>query len=56
VTFAGAALDRLLISTAIDDLTSEQLAAHPDSGCLFLADVDATGLPTVPWQAPTDLT
>jgi sugar lactone lactonase YvrE len=56
VTFAGAALDRLLISTAIDDLTSEQLAAHPDSGCLFLADIDATGLPTVPWQAPTDLT
>lgn len=50
VTFAGPALDTLLISTAIDDLTPEQIAAHPGSGALFLAEVDARGLPTSAWR------
>lgn len=51
VTFAGPNLDRLVISTAIDDLTDEQLTAHPQSGSLFLADVEARGLPATAWQA-----
>ena len=53
VTFAGAGLDRLVISTAIDDLSAEERAAHPDSGALFLADVDARGLPTTSWRTTT---
>ena len=43
VTFVGPNLDRLLITTAIDDLSGEQLASHPQSGALFLADVGRAG-------------
>lgn len=50
VTFAGPNLDRLVITTAIDDLTAEQLLEHPESGSLFVADVDARGLPTSHWR------
>ena len=50
VTFAGPQLDLLVISTAIDDMTAEQLAAYPESGSLFLADVGARGLRTSPWR------
>ncbi len=50
VTFAGPCLDVLVISTAIDDLSAEQLIAYPESGGLFLADVDAKGLPTSIWR------
>jgi sugar lactone lactonase YvrE len=50
VTFAGPDLDVLLISTAIDDLSPAQLAAHPQSGALFTAQVDARGLPTSVWR------
>ena len=49
VTFAGPALDTLLISTAIDDLSPAQLAAHPESGALFTAEVNARGLTTSTW-------
>jgi sugar lactone lactonase YvrE len=47
--FVGTGLDRLLITTATKDLTAAQLAAHPDAGRLFLADVGAVGLPATPW-------
>ena len=50
VTFAGADLDTLVITTAIDDLTVAQRAANPHAGSLFLARVDVTGLPANPWQ------
>jgi sugar lactone lactonase YvrE len=47
--FVGESLDTLLISTARKDLSPEQLEEFPDSGRLFTARVEATGLPTVPW-------
>ncbi len=47
--FVGPGRDRLLITTGREELPAADLAAHPDSGRLFLADVGATGLPTVPW-------
>jgi sugar lactone lactonase YvrE len=50
VTFAGPGLDRLVITTAIDDLSTEQLAAHPESGGVFIADVEARGLPSSRWR------
>ena len=59
VAFVGPDLDVLLITTARTGLTPEQLAAHPDSGRLFTARVDAVGVPTTPWSgswAPLDPT
>ena len=47
--FIGESLDTLLISTARKDLSPQKLEEFPDSGRLFTARVDATGLPTVPW-------
>ena len=52
VAFVGAALDRLLITTATAMLDAAQLAAYPMSGQLFLADVGVTGLPVTPWAGP----
>jgi sugar lactone lactonase YvrE len=49
VAFVGPRLDRLLITTATKDLTDADLARHPDSGRLFLADVGTTGQPATPW-------
>jgi sugar lactone lactonase YvrE len=49
VAFVGAELDRLLITTARQDLSSSQLASAPLSGRLFLAEVGATGVPSTPW-------
>lgn len=50
VAFVGPHLDRLLITSGRQDLDAQQLAAFPDSGSLFLADVDAVGMPTTPWR------
>lgn len=50
VAFVGPARDRLLITTARDQLSASDLAAWPDSGRLFLADVDAAGVPTTAWS------
>jgi sugar lactone lactonase YvrE len=50
VAFVGDGRDQLLITTATADLPAEQLAAFPDSGRLFLADVGATGIPVTPWS------
>lgn len=52
-TFAGPDLDRLVITTAIDDLDDDRLARFPASGSLFIADVDARGIPSATWQSPT---
>jgi len=49
VAFVGRDLDRLLITSARTDLSAAQLDAHPLSGHLFLADVDARGVATAVW-------
>jgi sugar lactone lactonase YvrE len=50
VAFVGPDLDRLLITTARHELSDDELAANPDSGRLFLADVDARGVPVALWN------
>lgn len=50
VAFVGRHLDRLLITSGRQNLDAQQLAAFPDSGLLFLADVDAVGVPAIPWS------
>jgi len=50
VAFAGPGLDTLLITTAREQLSSEQLAEFPLSGHLFTTRVTAIGLPTTPWS------
>ena len=49
VAFVGPGRDRLLITSARDELDEEARLRHPDSGRLFLADVGARGLPTNPF-------
>jgi sugar lactone lactonase YvrE len=49
VAFVGPARDRLLITSARDELDSTARATYPLSGRLFLADVGAVGLPTHRW-------
>ena len=51
VAFVGVDRDLLLITTARDELTQEQLAAHPDSGRLFIADVGVAGQPPYLWNS-----
>ena len=50
---SASGLATLLVTTAIDDLSPEQLSAHPGSGALFTADVDACGLLTNTWREGT---
>ncbi|HTA07436.1 MAG TPA: SMP-30/gluconolactonase/LRE family protein [Streptosporangiaceae bacterium] len=50
VAFVGDGRDQLLITTAAVDLAAKQLAAFPDSGRLFLADVGVSGLPVTSWS------
>ncbi|SPT51484.1 SMP-30/gluconolactonase/LRE family protein [Actinomadura madurae] len=50
VAFVGPGRDRLLITTARDELSADDLAAHPASGHLFLADVPARGATTFAWS------
>jgi sugar lactone lactonase YvrE len=52
VAFVGPARDALLITTARQPLSATQLDAFPLSGHLFLAHVDATGVPSTPWSGP----
>ena len=49
VAFVGPMLDRLLITTAREDLSAEQLEEHPLSGHLFLASVGKQGIPAAAW-------
>jgi sugar lactone lactonase YvrE len=51
VAFAGPALDILVITTATDELEPAELAAAPDSGRLFTAEVGVPGRRTPYWQA-----
>jgi sugar lactone lactonase YvrE len=50
VAFAGPDLDTLVITTATQDLTEEQLTASPLSGKLFTARPGVRGLPVPPWS------
>jgi sugar lactone lactonase YvrE len=50
VAFVGTGRDRLLITTARDELSSAKLDEFPLSGYLFIARVDAVGAPTTPWS------
>ena len=49
VAFVGAGLDTLLITTASQQLSDDQLARFPHSGRLFIADVGIRGLPVPGW-------
>jgi sugar lactone lactonase YvrE len=49
VAFVGAGLDTLLITTASEQLSDDQLARFPHSGRLFIADVGIRGLPVPGW-------
>jgi sugar lactone lactonase YvrE len=50
VAFVGAERDRLLITTATDQLSAAQLEQHPLSGRLFTAHVGTVGVPVSPWS------
>ncbi|GIF25603.1 sugar lactone lactonase YvrE [Actinoplanes tereljensis] len=50
VAFAGPGLDILVITTATEGMSPDDLAAHPDSGRIFTARVGVTGLPTPYWN------
>ena len=54
VAFAGAALDTLVITTAADELTPEQLERYPYSGCLFTIVPGVSGLPQPLWAGFVD--
>ncbi len=54
VSFVGPRRDRLLITSARDELEPDRRAQFPLSGRLFLADVDAVGLPTSRWTVAVD--
>jgi sugar lactone lactonase YvrE len=49
VAFIGRDRDTLLITTARNELSHDQLTTFPDSGRLFTARVGTRGLPTTPW-------
>ncbi len=49
VAFVGPDLDILLITTAAEQLSADQLARYPDSGRLFTCRVGVTGTPVAPW-------
>ena len=55
VAFVGPDLDLLLITTASGDLTPELLARHPNSGHLFTARVETSGVPVPYWRPPAKL-
>ena len=48
--FAGPDLDVLVITTATEGLSPDDLARHPDAGHLFTARVGVRGAPTPYWQ------
>jgi sugar lactone lactonase YvrE len=53
VMFAGPDLGVVVISTATQDRSDQQLRDHPESGYLFTASVGVRGVPVPPWT-PTD--
>lgn len=54
VAFAGPLLDTLVITTASDELTPQELEAHPLSGRLFTVVPGVTGLPQPLWDGFAD--
>lgn len=50
VAFIGPGLDRLLITTALENLSTKQLARYPESGRLFTAQVGTVGLTVPAWS------
>ncbi|MEO8094074.1 MAG: SMP-30/gluconolactonase/LRE family protein, partial [Pseudolysinimonas sp.] len=50
VAFAGPDLDTLVITSATQDLTAEQLAEYPLSGRLFTHTPGVRGLPQALWK------
>lgn len=53
VAFAGPLLDTLVVTTASDELSDDQLEAHPLSGRLFTVVPGVTGLPQPLWRGFT---
>lgn len=53
LAFVGPARDRLVITTARDELDEHRRHQFPDSGRLHHADVGAVGLPTSRWSGTT---
>jgi sugar lactone lactonase YvrE len=51
--FCGPDLDVLVITTARQDLSAQELRRHPHSGALFVASVDAVGLEAPRWAGGT---
>jgi sugar lactone lactonase YvrE len=49
VAFVGQSLDTLLITTASEQLSGTRLDRYPDSGRLFTARVEVTGMPVAAW-------
>ena len=52
VAFVGPLLETLVITTATQDLTAEQLAEHPESGRVFTVEPKVLGLPQTAWRGP----
>ena len=50
VAFAGSDRRTLVITTAREDMSDQDVADHPQSGRLFTARVDVPGLPARPWR------
>lgn len=53
VTFAGPDLDTLVITTATQDMTQEELAESPSSGFVFTAVPGVRGFPSPLWDGRT---
>lgn len=51
LTFAGADLRTMVITTARQGLDAHRLREAPSSGALFVTEVEVPGRPTVPWNA-----
>jgi sugar lactone lactonase YvrE len=45
VMFGGAGLRTLFITSMQHGLSPDELAAQPEAGCLFAAELDVPGLP-----------
>jgi sugar lactone lactonase YvrE len=50
VAFAGADRRTMVITTAREHMTAQDVADHPQSGRLFTTHVGAPGLPARPWR------
>ncbi|MFC6239586.1 SMP-30/gluconolactonase/LRE family protein [Longivirga aurantiaca] len=53
VAFAGEDRRTLVITTARENMTAQDVADHPRSGRLFTTRVDVPGLPARPWRGTT---